>query len=70
MKGRSSFRKRAPRSPLLLFLCLAAATVVGVSVGAILPAGNDPLRELPAQSQLPASAAFTHPGPQVLYAAP
>jgi hypothetical protein len=69
MKDQSSFRNHARRSSARLLLLGTAAATLSLAIAA-LPAGKDPLRELPAQPASSASAAFTHPGPQVLYAAP
>jgi hypothetical protein len=69
MKGRRSFDNRAPRSPARLLLLWVAAATLGLAIAAF-PDDSDPLRELAAQPPLAVSATFTHPGPQVVYAAP
>jgi len=70
MSGKSSFRHRALRHPVRLLRLCTAATVFGLSIAAALTRDNAPLPQRPAQSPPAASAAFTYPGPQVLYAAP
>lgn len=69
MKKQSSFPNRVRQSSARLLLLGVAAATLGLAIAAF-PAANDPLRELAAQPPLAESATFTHPGPQVLYAAP
>ena len=69
MNEDSGLRNRARHSPERLLRLAATAATLGLAA-AVFAAGSDPMQELADQPLASATAAFTHPGPQVLYAAP